>query len=375
MIDRYANKDITKIFNRKWEYMLEVEKAAATAQQKLNIIPEEACKQIQTLKVNEERILEIEKETHHDVEAFVRSLAEQIPEGKYVHYKCTSSDILDSAMSMMIADSMFIIFKKISRYEKELEKKKSLVNINIIGRTHGMPAQLMTLAHKFEGYYQALLRDIKKLTAANEQLCKVKLSGPVGNYSLLPARVEKHVGVLCFLNTEEHATQVIPRDKHSYLIYSLASLTSNIERLALEIRLLHRPEVSELKESFKKDQVGSSAMPHKKNPIKCEQICGLNRMMKSFVVAAMDDISLWHERDMSHSSVERFIIPQALNIACYILESMSEILFWLEIDEKSINDNIEKYKQQLSSAESFIEAIDSSNTREEAYSKIQKNYI
>lgn len=374
MIERYSDPDIKNIFDRKWNYMLQVEQAVAEAQAEVGLIPKKAAEDIALLSVNKDRIIELEKETKHDIEAFVRSLSEQISKnGKYVHYMCTSSDIIDTANALMIKDLCSILFSKCSIlskcFVKNIHKYKDL---KMIGRTHGMPAALITLGHKFYGYLYQLNRDTKRIYDSRTELLYGKIRGPVGYISNIDAmKVEDIVLYKLNLQLEEHVTQVIPRDKYASLISNLAIYACNLERLALEIRLLHRPEVGELQEGFSDGQIGSSAMPHKKNPIKCEQISGLTRMMKSFVGPALDDIGLWHERDISHSSVERFIIPQAFHLACYITDSMIDILENLIINEENIKNNIKKFEKELQSSKLLSEKILESETREEAYQKVR----
>lgn len=321
-----------------------------------------------------ERIKEIEKHTNHDLIAFLKNLEENIgPSAKYIHKGLTSSDVLDTALALQLRDGIEILEKDLVEYLKALKKQaRKYKNLPLIGRTHGIHAEPITLGLKLLSFYSEGLRNLERLRKAREEVAYIKISGAVGSYSQLPPDVEKAVAKKLKLKIEPVSTQVIPRDRIAYLMSVLALVAGGLERLALEIRHLQRTEVSEVFEPFGKKQKGSSAMPHKRNPILCERICGLARMFRGYLIPAIENISLWHERDISHSSVERIILPDGFILLDYMLNLMTKIVEGLEVNKQAIEENLWLKKGLFASQRLMLMLIDKGLTRSQAYDLVQK---
>jgi adenylosuccinate lyase len=377
MIARYTRTEMGQIWEPKarFQKLLEVETAVAKAQSDLKIIPRAAYLAIKKKgKFKVERILEIEKETRHDVIAFVTNVAENVGEhGKYVHFGLTSSDVLDTATSLVLRDAFSILEVSIIKFEKALtDKIKKYGKFQCVGRTHGIHAEPMTFGHKLSGFLEEFARNRTRLKRARDQAMIAKLSGPVGTYSTMTAKVEKAVAGTLKLQQETVATQVIPRDRHAEVMYALASYMAGLERLATELRHLQRTEVDEVEEGFSKSQKGSSAMPHKKNPIGSENVTGLSRMVRAFVTAALEDIVLWHERDISHSSVERVFFPDAFILADYATDRMATIVRDLVVKPERMKHNLNLSQGKVYSSKVLLALVDKGLSREEAYSAVQR---
>lgn len=359
MIDRYTRPEMGVLWEpeNRFSKMLEIEIAVAEVQAEMGIIPKAAATAIKSKsKFSVKRILEIEKTTKHDVIAFVSNVAENVGDwGRYIHFGMTSSDVLDSAFSLQIRESAVVLNDSLDFLEKAL---KGLMNRHAdtlcAGRTHGMFAEPTTFGLKLGGFLAELKRNRKRLDLAVEDLMIVKLSGAVGTYSGQPPEVEEKVGKKLKLTPETLATQVIPRDRHAFLISTMALLGAGLERMAIELRHLQRSEVSEVTEGFSKGQKGSSAMPHKKNPISAENITGLSRLLKSYAQACLDNVALWHERDISHSSVERVIFPDAFIVADYAVHRMAVLIDGLDVHKRRMAENIELSQGQLFSSQVLL---------------------
>ena len=377
MIERYTRPEMGAIWHgdQRFAKMLEVEIAVAQAQAELGIIPKAAAKSIaEKSKFSSRRILEIEKETKHDVIAFVSNVAENIgPHGRYVHFGMTSSDVLDTAFSLQVKEAGIVLLKTVDFLEKCLKNSiKKYSNILCVGRTHGMFAEPLTFGLKLSGFLAELQRNKLRLENALEQMMIVKLSGAVGTYSGQPPAVESRVAKKLKLKQEDVATQVVPRDRHAELLNSLAILGCGLERLAIELRHLQRSEVAEVTEGFSKGQKGSSAMPHKKNPISAENITGCARLLRSYAIAGMENVALWHERDISHSSVERVIFPDAFIIADYSVYRMAILIEGLEIHKKKMQENIDMSQGQVFSSQVLLALVEKGMPREIAYRHVQR---
>lgn len=376
MISRYTRPEMGRIWesHMRFEKMMEVEIAVAQAQAKLKIIPVKAAQEIKRkAKFEVLRIAEIEAQTKHDVIAFVTNLAENVGEmGRYVHYGLTSSDVLDTATSLQIREAFLVLLKSLDRLKVTFERliKKHEASV-CVGRTHGMFAEPTTFGFKLAGFYSELLRNEERLTRALNQSMIVKLSGAVGTYSAQSIEVEKLVAGLLKLQPETVATQVVPRDRHAEVIWSIGMLGSGLERLAIELRHLQRSEVAEVVEGFTPGQKGSSAMPHKKNPISAENITGLSRLLRSYVQASLENIPLWHERDISHSSVERVILGDAFIVADYAVDRMEKLLRDLYIDIDQMHSNLELSQGMVFSSHVLLALVEKGLTREKAYEKVQ----
>lgn len=377
MIERYTRPEMKLVWDQdsKFGKMLEVEVAVAQVQAQMGIIPRKAARDIATKsRFSSKRILEIEQITKHDVIAFVSNVAENVgPEGKFVHYGMTSSDVLDTAFSLQVREATQVLMESIGRLEKALKvRMKEHTETLCPGRTHGMFAEPTSFGVKLAGFYSELRRNRKRLEKARDQMMICKLSGAVGTFSSQPQEVEARVAKKLNLVPEVIATQVVPRDRHTELIWSLAMLGSGLERLAVELRHLQRSEVAEVTEGFSRGQKGSSAMPHKKNPISAENITGLARLLRGYLTASFENIPLWHERDISHSSVERVIFPDAFIVADYAVHRMAQVVEALDIHKKKMLENIELSQGQLFSSHVLLALVKKGLTREQAYSHVQR---
>lgn len=377
MIPRYTRPEMGRIWEptNRFECLLQVEMAVAKAQAANDIIPKKAYADIRKkAKFHVKRIDEIEKTTRHDVIAFVSNVAENVGDsGRYVHYGMTSSDVLDTALSLQIREAWCVLKPGIEALTKKLDEMILKHSGTICaGRTHGMHAEATTLGYKLAGHKAEFERDLTRIERAVDQMMIVKLSGAVGTYSTQPPEVENAVAKELKLVPETIATQVIPRDRHAELIWSLAMLGSGLERLAVELRHLQRTEVGEAIEGFGKGQKGSSAMPHKKNPISAENLTGLARLLRSHAAAALENIVLWHERDISHSSVERVVFPDAFILADYATHRMTDLLKALVVQKDRMQKNMELSQGQLYSSQVLLKMIDRGLTREEAYRIVQR---
>lgn len=378
MISRYTTDKMNDQFSAesRFEYMKQVEIECALVQATMRLIPRKAALEIQKKsKFQITRINEIEKTTKHDVIAFVSNMAENVGEsGKFIHFGLTSSDVLDTALSLQISEALDIVIKEVQVLRKELIKiVKAHKKTICAGRTHGIYAEITTFGFKIAGYIQELDRNLERIKRAQVNIRICKLSGAVGTSSAMPFEFEKKVAKKLNLNVESFATQVVPRDRHAEVLNSLAMLTTGYERLAIEFRHLQRSEVSEVIEGFSKGQKGSSAMPHKKNPISAENITGLSRLMRSYVQAGFENIALWHERDISHSSVERVVFPDAFQLTHYMTMRMTSLVSGLYVDSKKMFQNTQKLGGVLYSSHLLLHLVEKQKmSREDAYTLVQK---
>jgi adenylosuccinate lyase len=349
--------------------------AVAEAQAELGIIPKEAAESIaKNGKFELDRILEIERTTRHDVIAFVSNVAENVgPWGRYVHFALTSSDVLDTAMSLQVVEAARVLEISIDRLHQALRVQINKHRHTLCsGRTHGMHAEPTSFGLKLAGFEAELKRNHKRFQRAVAQMSIGKLSGAVGTYSAQSREVEAQVCKRLGLQQEVVATQVIPRDRHAELFSVMAFLGNGLERLAVELRHLQRTEVSEVYEGFTAGQKGSSAMPHKKNPISSENLTGVARLLRGYSQAAMENVALWHERDISHSSVERVILPDAFIILDYALDRMAQVIENLQVDEERMLSNMDLSNGQLFSSHILLALVEKGLTREKAYELVQR---
>lgn len=377
MIPRYTTVEMGRIWSdeNKFAKWLEVEKAVARAQAELGVIPEKAADDIcEKAKFKISKISEIEAETHHDVIAFLTNVSSYIGDSsKYLHYGLTSSDVVDSALSLQLLEAVGIIKKKIKKFIDILKSgSKKYAHTVMVGRTHGIHAEPITLGLKFCVYAFEMARNLKRLEQAGENIGFGKISGAVGTYANTSPEIEKRACGILGLKPSPVSTQIIQRDRHAQLISTLAICGASLEKIALEVRNLQRTDVKEVEEPFTKGQKGSSAMPHKKNPIICERICGLSRVLRSNMIAAMENISLWHERDISHSSAERIIIPDSFILLDYMLEKTIFVIEGLNVIESNMKRNLMKYGGIVFSQRILLELIKKGMSREDAYILVQK---
>ncbi len=377
MIPRYTTPEMKKIWSEKNKFSkwLEVELAVLKALEELQKIPSGTSEAIRKkAKINVDRIIEIEKETEHDVVAFVKSIIDQVgDEGRWFHFGMTSSDVVDTALSLLLKEALQEILRLVDDIIlslKEMALRES--NTLMIGRTHGVHAEPITFGHKLSVWAFEMARNRTRLQKSLEQILIGKISGAVGTYSNLSPEVEKIALKSLGLTPEPASTQIIQRDRHAQIILSLALTASSLDKFATEIRHLQKTEVLELQEPFKEKQKGSSAMPHKKNPVICERISGLARLLRGYAVIALENIPLWHERDISHSSPERIIFPDATTALHYSLKKFLEILEGLKIDRARMKKNLELTGGLVFSSRVLTYLIEKGLSRTEAYDSVQR---
>jgi adenylosuccinate lyase len=377
MIPRYTSREMGFVWSEenKFNKWLDIEKAVARAQAEIGIIPAKAADDInKKARFEVSKINEIEKTTNHDVIAFLTEVSSYVGDSsKYLHYGLTSSDIGDTALSIQMLEAVYIIENKIKKLLDILKtKSKEYAHTVMIGRTHGVHAEPVTLGLKLCVYTFEMARNFERLEQAKENIRYGKISGAVGTYANTPPEVEKKVCNALNLKHSPASTQILQRDRHAQLISTLAICGATLEKIALEIRNLQRTDVREVEEPFGKGQKGSSAMPHKKNPIICERICGLARVLRSNTVTALENIALWHERDISHSSAERIIIPDSFILVDYMLDKMIYVIGNMNVIESNMERNLMKYGGIIFSQRVLLELINKGMKREEAYAIIQK---
>ena len=378
MIERYSRKEIKKIWDEKNKYQiwLDIEIAAAQAMEKLKLIPKGVSAKVRKKAViNVDRIHKIESKVHHDMIAFLTSITEKVgSDGKFLHTGMTSSDVLDTCFSVQLSQASKIINKDIDAILMILKKKSLKYKKTIcIGRSHGIHAEPTTFGLKLASFYEEFKRNKKRLESAIKEISTCAISGAVGTFANVDPRVEAHVAKRLNLKVEPISTQIIPRDRHAYYFSVLAIIAGSIERIATEIRNLQRTELQEVEEFFDKKQKGSSAMPHKKNPILSENLTGLARMVRSYVIPALENISLWHERDISHSSVERNIGPDSTITLDFALDRLKNILENMSVYPKKMLKNLNISNGLIFSQRVMLELTKHGFSREKAYSIVQKN--
>ena len=378
MIERYSREELKKIWEEKNKYQiwLDIEIAAAQAMEKLKVIPKGVAKKIRKkAKIDVSRIHKIESKVHHDVIAFLTSITEKVgPEGKFLHKGMTSSDVIDTGFNIQLMQAGKIILRDIEKILKVLKKKSLKYKKTIcIGRSHGIHAEPTTFGLKLASFYQEFKRNKKRLENAISEISTCAISGAVGTYANVDPRVESYVAKKFNLRIETISTQIIPRDRHAYFFSILAIVAGSIERVATEIRNLQKTELQEVEEFFGKKQKGSSAMPHKKNPILSENLTGLARMVRSYVIPALENISLWHERDISHSSVERNIGPDSTITLDFALHRLSGILENMNVYPKKMLKNLNLTNGLIFSQRIMLELTKYGFSREKSYLIVQKN--
>ncbi len=378
MIDRYSREVLKNIWSdyNKYSLWLKIEIASAQAMEKYKIIPKGVSKKvIKKAKINPKRILEIEKKVKHDVIAFLTSITEKVgKEARYLHKGMTSSDVLDTCLNLQLKQSGEILVKDLDLLLSSIKKQANKHKFTIcIGRSHGIHAEPITFGLKMLSFYQEFVRNRKRLLDSINEISTCAISGAVGTFANIDPKVESFVAKKLKLKVEPISTQVIPRDRHAQFFSTLGIIASSIERFAVEIRHLQRTEVLEVEEFFSNKQKGSSAMPHKKNPILSENLTGLARLIRANVLPALENIALWHERDISHSSVERNIGPDSTIALDFALVRLNEIIKNLNIYPKNMKRNLNLTNGLFFSQRVLLELTSSGFTREQAYSIVQKN--
>ena len=378
MIERYTRKEMGRLWEpqnrfRKW---LDVEIAVCEAWAELGKIPKKALAVIrEKADFDVKRIDEIEAVVKHDVIAFLTSVAEKVgPESRYIHKGLTSSDIVDTAQCVLMKEAAGIIISDLKKLlavlrEQAFRYKKTAC----IGRSHGVHAEPMTFGLKFTLWFEEAKRNLERMERARRNISIGKFSGAVGTFSNIPVVIEEKVCRKLGLRPEPIATQVVQRDRHAEYLSTLAILAASIEKIVVEIRHLQRTEVLEAEEPFAKGQKGSSAMPHKRNPVGCENLSGLARVVRTNALAAMENVTLWHERDISHSSVERVIIPDSTILVDYMLNRLTGILSGLQVYPERMRENLSRSYGLYNSQNVLIKLTEKGMTREDAYALVQKN--
>lgn len=378
MIARYSFPQMNHVWqdHNKFQKMMEVEIAASEAHAQAGKIPKKAFSAIKKkARFDLKKIEALDRKTNHDVAAFVENLQDNIGKGgEYVHMGLTSNDVTDTALALQMREAADIILDDLDRLKESLAKKARRYRDTVmIGRTHGVHAEPITFGLKMAVFYEEVKRDIKRLEQAKENISYGKISGAVGTFSNIEPQIESYVCKKLGLKPALVSNQVLQRDRHAQYLSAIAIAGATLEKLAVEIRHLQRTEVLEAEEYFSKMQKGSSAMPHKRNPITCERICGLSRLLRANAHASIENIALWHERDISHSSVERIIIPDSTVLIDYMLNTMIDIVEHLTVYPENMKKNLYKTGGLIFSQRVMIELIKRGMSREQAYRIVQKN--
>lgn len=377
MLARYSRPEMAKIWTdeNRYDAWLKVEIAVTNAWSKLGVVPTEDAKKIEeNASFTAERVAEIEETTHHDVVAFTRTVSESLgDEKKWVHYGLTSTDVVDTAQGYLLKQANKILRQDLAEL-KAIVKEMALKykDTVMIGRTHGVQAEPMTFGLKMCRWYTEIQRDIERFEHAAKGVECGEISGAVGTYANVPPEVEESVMEELGLNRQPVTSQILPRDLHAEYIASLALIATSLEEFATEIRSLQRSEIHEVEEHFNEGQKGSSAMPHKRNPIGSENICGMARVLRGNVVTAYEDVALWHERDISHSSAERVILPDTTIGLDYMLTRFNRILKKLDVFPETMKENMGRTYGLIYSQRLLLKLINTGMSREQAYDMVQK---
>jgi adenylosuccinate lyase len=378
MISRYTRPEMGRIWESENRYAkwLEVELAVCEAMADEGLIPRKAFENIRKKAAfSVKNILRIEEETKHDIIAFLTDVEEHVgPDSRYIHLGLTSSDILDTSFALLLKEAMSFIIKDVKKFLEVIKKRAFEHKFTVmIGRSHGIHAEPITFGLKLAVWYSEMKRNLKRLEAANDVISYGKLSGAVGTFANVSPKIESLVCTKLGLKPAEISTQIIQRDRHAEYFASLAIVAGTLEKISVEIRHLQRTEVLEAEEPFAKGQKGSSAMPHKKNPVGCENISGLARLVRSNCMAAMENMALWHERDISHSSVERIIGPDSTILMDFMLHRLTGIISGLVVHPQNMAENLKKTKGLIFSQQFLMKLAEKGVERQKAYVMVQKN--
>jgi len=375
MIERYSRPQMKKVWSEenKFDQWLKVELAACEAWAELGEIPREDIVKIRKASYNLNRVAEFLKVTHHDMTAFLNSVAESLgAESRYIHLGLTSSDVMDTALGLQVTQAADILAKDVADLISVLESKAIEHKYTIMmGRTHGVHAEPITFGLKMALWTEEMRRNAQRLAEARKNISVGKISGAVGTYATVPPQVEKIACAKLGLAPAPISSQIVQRDRHAQFLTTLAIIAGSLEKFATEIRGLQRTEVREVEEPFEEGQTGSSAMPHKRNPELCERICGLARLIRGYALTSLENIALWHERDISHSSTERIILPDSCLALDYMLSIFTSIMKGLRVYPENMRRNIELSQGLVFSQRVLITLINKGMTREEAYKLVQ----
>ncbi len=377
MIERYNTPEMQHIWSEahKLDIWLQVELLVCEGWAREGVISAEEMEKLRRAHYNLSRMKEIEREAHHDVIAFLRSIQEQLgPEGRFLHLGLTSSDMLDTSLAVQVKEAGAILTEALGQLLQVTEQAAiKYKDTLMVGRTHGIHAEPMTFGLKLALWVAELRRAQQRLHEALEQMAVGAISGAVGTHATVPPAIEEYVCARLGLAVDPVSSQIIQRDRHAHLLTTFALIASSLEKMAQEIRHLQRTEVSEAFEPFGAEQQGSSAMPHKRNPEKCERICGLARVIRGHALTAMENIALWHERDISHSSAERLIIPDSCTLLHYMLRLFTDVVAHLDVDPTRMRHNLESTRGLIFSQRVMLALIDKGVPRQTAYKMVQRN--
>ena len=377
MIERYSRPEMKRVWSdeNKFNKWLEVEIAVCQAWADLGVIPRKDVPKIKLARVNLKRMGEILKETHHDMTAFLGAVAESLgEESRFIHLGLTSSDVIDTALSLQLVEAAELLTQDIKRLIAVLaEKAMEYKYTPVIGRTHGIHAEPTSFGLKLALWVEEMNRNRLRLGEATKAIAAGKISGAVGNYATLTPELEEKACAKLKLTPAPVSSQILQRDRHAHFVTTLAIISSSLEKFATEIRGLQRTETREVEEPFTASQTGSSAMPHKRNPELCERICGLARLVRGFALTSMENIALWHERDISHSSTERVILPGSCLLVDYSLALFTSVISGLRVYPKQMKRNMELTKGLVFSQRVMLALIDKGLSRQRAYELVQRN--
>jgi len=378
MIPRYTRPEMGRIWTdeNKFQKWLDVEIATAEVEADAGLIPKSAARAIRKkARFEVDRILEIERQVKHDVIAFTTNVAEHVGrEGRYLHYGLTSNDVVDTAQALLVRDASALLITGCNRLGEVLKRRAfEFQHTPMIGRTHGIHAEPITFGCKLAIWYAENQRNTERLAYAAEQMRVGKISGAVGTYTHLPPEIEKGICARLGLEPAPASSQVIQRDRHAFYLSTLAVAAASLEKIALEVRGLQRTEVREVEEYFAPEQKGSSAMPHKRNPITAEQICGLARVLRGNAHVALENVALWHERDISHSSVERVILADSTILLDYLLAKTANLVDKMFVYPARMAENLDLLKGLIFSGQLLLDLVEKGVPREEAYRWVQRN--
>jgi adenylosuccinate lyase len=377
MIERYSRPRMKRIWSdeNKFDKWLKVEIAVCEAWAELGVIPREAVPKIKLARVNLKRMEEILKQTHHDTTAFLGSVSESLgDESRFIHLGLTSSDVIDTALSLQLIESAELLSQDIKELISVLAQTAMKHKYTVMmGRTHGIHAEPISFGFKLALWTDEMRRNLQRLTEAKKAIAVGKISGAVGTYATLSPEVEERACARLGLDPAPVSSQILQRDRHAQFVTTLAMIASSLEKFATEIRGLQRTETREVEEPFAPGQTGSSAMPHKRNPELCERICGLARLVRGYALTSMENIALWHERDISHSSTERIILPDSCLVLDYILTLFTSIMRGLQVYPQRMKRNVELTKGLIFSQRVMLALIDKGLSRQKSYELVQRN--
>ncbi len=377
MIERYSLPEMAALWSatHKTDTWLRVELLVCEGWAREGVIPQDSIEKIRIARYNAQRMQEIEQETHHDFISFLRSIQEQLgPEGRFIHLGLTSSDVLDTALAVQLKEAGVLLGKSLADLVEAIAQLAVRYKYTLmVGRTHGIHAEPITFGLKLALWVDELRRGQQRFATALEQVTVGKISGAVGTHATVPPQIEEFVCEQLGLGVAPISSQIVQRDRHAYFITTLGLIGSSLEKMAQEIRHLQRTEVGEAFEPFGAGQQGSSAMPHKRNPELCERICGLARVLRGFSGTSMENVALWHERDISHSSAERIIIPDACTLLHYMLHIFYQVMSGLQVDKERMLTNLNMTGGLIFSQRILLALIERGVARQEAYEIVQRN--